>query len=108
MVALTKIIRFNLSRRDLKLVVSPIPSLAPLQLTVISYQSLRLLVCRSKGALESTRRHRCARKFHADGAFTRDLVVRHVVEPNEVRDPICVRVTGEEDGVGDVVGVEVV
>jgi hypothetical protein len=94
----------------MKFIITPIIPLRPLQLPIIPNQSRRLTarIRNAPACTIPTTAHRRASEFDADGARAGDGVVRSFVEPDEVGDPVGVGVAGEECGVGDLLGVEVV
>ena len=94
---------------DRQLKVPPIIQLTPLQLPITRDQRrARVDGPRQRYVLPTRARRadRCARKLYADGPRARRRVVRRVVQPDEVGDPVCVAVAGDHDVVADLVVVQ--
>lgn len=101
-----KVARAHSFRRDLHLVVATIVSFLPLQLFVVTNKQRGLVVCLSDGRFGSeggVGRDGCAGKLGSKCAGTGGWVVIFGTEPDEVGDPVQVRVTGHHDVVADVV-----
>lgn len=94
----------------MQLIVPPVIPLCPLQLPIVPHQRRRPRARIRNGAPRAVPAGRDGRagEFYADASCARGLVVGGFVEPDEVRDPVCVAVAGEQGRVGDVVGVQVV
>lgn len=95
--------------RDLQFVVAAVVQFRPLQFAVECRQEVAGVVGPRDGDVLSRgagARHGGAGEFDAHATFARLRVVVVLVEPDQVADPIGVRVAGDDDVVADVVLVE--
>jgi len=93
----------------LQLEVAAVVDFRPLQLAVGADQEVAGVVGVGEGDVLPVRAGAGdggAGEFDADGAGPRGHVVRVVVQPDEVADPVGVRVTRDHNVVADVVGVQ--
>ena len=94
---------------DLKLKVAAVVNLGPLQLAVGADEDVTDIVCAGDGDVLAERGGAGdggAGEFDADGAGACFRVVGLIVEPDEVADPVGVRVARQHDVVADVVRVQ--
>jgi len=106
-----KVVSGHLLAGNVKLVVSTIVQLLPLQLVISALDDARVVVSSCQGDVGTVwtgRGDGRAGKLDTNTAFTSSAVVGLLVEPYKVADPRRVTITGQEDVVADVVAIQVV
>ena len=86
--------------------IPPIITLLPLQHLILINQVFRGVDIPADTTRVTARADGCSGEFYANSPGSRGGVVFVFANPRDVGDPVAVAVTGEEDVVGDIVGVE--
>lgn len=94
---------------DVKLEITSVVQLGPLQFAVIRQQRAADLVGRCDGDVLTTRARAGnggAGKFDPDASFPRGRVILMFAEPDQITDPVGMRIPGNDDVVANLVFVE--
>ena len=105
----SEVVCFYRLMTDLKLKVAAIIKLRPLQLAIVLNQIIARIVSFGQSNILAIRRWRrdcCPSKFNSNAAASCRGIVRVLIEPNEVADPICMGIARDNDVVANVVFVK--